>query len=383
MDFRLNSDQEAIRDLARKIATEVCAPEAEIIDREHRFPLETFRLFAETGLYGVGLFSEEYGGSGKDKISDILVTEELSKVSLSHAAAFQIGRACAEAIEDFGTKEQKDKYLRWMIENGIVGAMCITEPGAGSDAVNMRTSAVRDGNEWVLNGTKCFITGGGIAELYLICAQTDKTLGARGITMFFVEPDMPGFSVGKIEEKMGLNGSQTTEIILEDVRVPATTNILGEVGKGFKYAMQSLDGARIGTGAQGLGAAEGAFELALKYSHEREQFGRPINKFQGIQWYLAEMATKIDAAKWMIYHAAWLKDAGLPFGQEAAMAKLYGSQIGREVVNTALQIHGGYGYMKDYPLERMYRDVKITEIYEGTSEIQKVVIASHLLKNRR
>lgn len=380
MDFNFTPEQEMIRELAEQIARDVCLPEAEDCDVNHRFPLETFHLFGEVGLYGVN-FSEVYGGTGPDKLADILVVEELSKVSMNHAAAYEIGRACAGLIDQFGNEAQKQKYLPWMIEKGIVGSVCITESGSGSDAASMRTSAVKDGNEWVLNGTKTFITGAGISELYIVCAKTDPAAGAKGITMFIVEPDTPGFSIGKIENKMGLMGSQTGEVILQDVRVPEE-NILGELGKGFKYAMKDLDGARISVAAQGLGCAEGALEQALKYSSERQQFGRPINKFQGIQWYLAEMATKIDAAKWMTYHAAWLKDAGKPFSKEAAMAKLYATTIGREVVNTALQIHGGYGYMKDYPLERMYRDIRITEIYEGTSEIQKVVIANHLLNNK-
>ena len=330
------------------------------------------------GLYSVN-FDEEYGGIGKDALAEVIVVEELTKASLSHAAAFQINRACAGLIDEVGSPEQKAKYLPWMIENGIPGSVCITESGAGSDAASMRTMAVRDGDDWILNGTKCFITGAGVSELYIVCAQTDRELGAKGITLFIVDPSTPGFSIGKIENKMGLVGSQTGEVILQDVRVPGE-NVLGEVGKGFKYVMANLDGARIGTAAQGLGTAEAALDLAIKYSKERVQFGRPISKFQGIQWYLAEMATKVDSAKWMIYHAAWLKNEGLPFSKEAAMAKLYGTTIGREVVNTALQIHGGYGYMKDYPLERMYRDVRITEIYEGTSEIQKVVIAGQLLR---
>ncbi|MBR6114167.1 MAG: acyl-CoA dehydrogenase family protein [Oscillospiraceae bacterium] len=378
MDFRLTEDQESIRELAAKFAKEVCAPEVETIEAEHRFPIETFRKFSEVGLYSVN-FDEEYGGIGKDALAEVIVVEELTKASLSHAAAFQINRACAGLIDEVGSPEQKAKYLPWMIENGIPGSVCITESGAGSDAASMRTMAVRDGDDWILNGTKCFITGAGVSELYIVCAQTDRELGAKGITLFIVDPSTPGFSIGKIENKMGLVGSQTGEVILQDVRVPGE-NVLGEVGKGFKYVMANLDGARIGTAAQGLGTAEAALDLAIKYSKERVQFGRPISKFQGIQWYLAEMATKVDSAKWMIYHAAWLKNEGLPFSKEAAMAKLYGTTIGREVVNTALQIHGGYGYMKDYPLERMYRDVRITEIYEGTSEIQKVVIAGQLLR---
>ena len=378
MDFRLTEDQESIRELAAKFAKEVCAPEVETIEAEHRFPIETFRKFSEVGLYSVN-FDEEYGGIGKDALAEVIVVEELTKASLSHAAAFQINRACAGLIDEVGSPEQKAKYLPWMIENGIPGSVCITESGAGSDAASMRTMAVRDGDDWILNGTKCFITGAGVSELYIVCAQTDRELGAKGITLFIVDPSTPGFSIGKIENKMGLVGSQTGEVILQDVRVPGE-NVLGEVGKGFKYVMANLDGARIGTAAQGLGTAEAALDLAIKYSKERVQFGRPISKFQGIQWYLAEMATKVDSAKWMIYHAAWLKNEGLPFSKEAAMAKLYGTTIGREVVNTALQIHGGYGYMKEYPLERMYRDVRITEIYEGTSEIQKVVIAGQLLR---
>ena len=378
MDFRLTPEQQMIKDVAARFAREVCEPRAEEIDRTGRFPMDSFRQMAECGLTGLG-FPAKYGGAGEDKLAEVLAVEEIAKVCATQAAMLSIHGVTPWLLSHFGDDAQKEKYLPRLLAGGELGGFALTEPGAGSDASRVQTTAVAEGDHYVLNGTKCFITGGGVASVYTIVAQTDKSKGVRGLTAFIVEGDTPGFSIGKIEDKMGIRGSQTAELIFEDVQVPAE-NILGKPGKGFKYAMMVLDSARIGTGAQGLGIAQGALDLSIQYGKERVQFGGPIARLQGLQWYLAEMKTKVESARWMVYHAADLENRGEGFTTEAAMAKLHASQVAREVTNLALQIHGGYGYMKDYPLERMYRDAKITEIYEGTSEIMKVVIASNILK---
>lgn len=285
-----------------------------------------------------------------------------------------------QAILKFGTEEQKKKYLPMMAEGGCVGAFALTEPNAGSDAARAATTAIIDEetDEYVLNGTKCFISGGGQAESLIIFALTDPSKGIKGMSAIIVDKGTPGFSIGKIEEKMGIHGSETAELIFDNCRVPKS-NLLGKEGKGFNIAMTCLDGARIGVGAQAVGIAEGALEESIKYSKERVQFGKPISALQGIQWYIADMATMVESAKLLVYYAADLKARGEKHTKEAAMAKYNASRTAREVTNLALQIHGGYGYMKDYPLERMYRDAKITEIYEGTSEIHKVVISRAVL----
>ncbi len=378
MDFRLTPEQVMIQKTVRKFAEEVCEPIAAEIDKEHRFPHETFKKMTECGITGIG-FPKEYGGSGLDKIAQTIATEELAKKCGTTSAVFSIHQGAAWFIHLFGSHEQKEKYLRPLLEGGVVGAFALTEPNAGSDASNLQTVAVEDGDDYILNGSKCFITGGSVAGIYFVLALTDPPAKTRGISAFIVEAGMPGFEVGKIEEKMGIRGSATAEIIFKDVRVPKE-NLMGKLNKGFSMALASIDAARITVAAaQALGIAEGAFEHAVQYSKERVQFGKPISYKQGLQWYIAEMKTRIEAARWLTYHAAWRSDQKLSVTTEGAMAKLYASEAASFVTNKALQIHGGYGYMMDYPIERMLRDAKITEIYEGTNEIQKMVIGRSAL----
>ena len=380
MDFSLTREQEMLKKLAQQFAETELEPMAEEIDREHYFPVENFKKMAAIGLTGIGV-PKEYGGVGGGCAEKVIAVSEFAKKCMSSAATLSIHLICPHAILKYGTEEQKQKYLPRLTKGGELGAFALTEPNAGSDAAGVKTVAVYDEatNEYVLNGTKCFITGGARAGVLVIFASTDPSKGTRGITAFIVEKDTPGFSSGKIENKMGIAGSETAELIFEDCRVPAA-NVLGKINQGFKIAMQALDGARIGVGAQAIGVAEGAIDLAVKYANERVQFGKPIAALQGIQWYIAEMATKTAAARALVERAAWLQDAGQPYTLASAMCKLNASENARFVTNLALQIHGGYGFMKDYPLERMYRDAKITEIYEGTSEIHKVVIAREVMK---
>lgn len=380
MDFSLTKEQEMIKKLAYKFATEDLETIASDVDIQHTFPRENFTKMANLGFTGIGI-PKEYGGSGGGTLEEVLSVIEFSKKCMSSAAILSIHLIAPHLINMFGTEKQKQKYLPKLTKGGSLGAFALTEPNAGSDAASIKTTAIFDKktNEYVLNGTKCFISGGSQADILIIFALTQPDKGLRGMSAIIVERGTSGFSVGKVESKMGLNGSETAELIFEDCRVPAS-NILGKEGKGFKIAMQALDGARIGTGAQAVGVAEGALELSVKYSKERIQFGKPIASLQGIQWYIADMATKTKAAKSLVYYAAYLRDSNKPYSQEAAMCKLNASENARFVTNLALQIHGGYGYMKDYPLERMYRDAKITEIYEGTSEIHKVVIARAVMK---
>lgn len=378
MDFQLTPDQEMIKEVAQEFAQREILPIASEIDETGEFPMENFKRMAEYGLTALG-FPEEYGGTGENKLDEVIAVEELAKVDMTHSAMLSIHSLSPWLINRLGTEEQKKKYLPRLVEGGDIAAFALTEPDAGSDAAAVKTVAVEDGDDYIINGTKCFITGGGVASVYVVIASTDRTLGTRGLTAFILEGNAPGFTIGKIEDKMGIRGSQTAELIFQDVRV-SKENILGEVGQGFKAAMSGLDSARIGAAAQALGLAQGAYDQAVKYSKERVQFGKPIAALQGIQWYLAEMKTKIESARWLVYQAAEKENRKEKVTLEAAMAKLHASQVAREVSNTALQIHGGYGYMKEYPLERMYRDAKISEIYEGTSEIMKVVIASQVLR---
>ena len=380
MDFSLTREQEMLKKLAQQFAETELEPVAEEVDREHYFPADNFRKMAEVGLTGIGV-PKEYGGVGGGCAEKVIAVSEFGKKCMASASILSIHLICPHAILKYGTEEQKQKYLPRLTKGGELGAFALTEPNAGSDAAGVKTVAVYDAetDEYVLNGTKCFISGGARAGVLVIFASTDPSKGVKGISAFIVEKGTPGFSSGKIENKMGIAGSETAELIFEDCRIPAS-NLLGKLNQGFKIAMQALDGARIGVGAQAIGIAEGAIDLAVKYSHERVQFGKPISAQQGIQWYFAEMATKTAAARALVERAAYLQDAGQPYTQAAAMCKLYAAENARFVTNLALQIHGGYGYMKDYPLERMYRDAKITEIYEGTSEVHKIVIAREVLK---
>lgn len=380
MDFSLTREQEMIKRLAGQFAQDVLEPVAADVDIDHTFPVDNFKKMADIGFTGIGV-PKEYGGSGGGALEEVLAVSEFAKKCMSSAAILSIHLIAPHAIYKFGNEEQKQKFLPRLTKGGSLGAFALTEPNAGSDAGAAKTTAILDPgtNEYVLNGTKCFISGGSRADILLIFALTQPEKGLKGMSAIIVEKGTPGFSIGKVESKMGLSGSETAELIFEDCRVPAS-NLLGKEGQGFKIAMQALDGARIGTGAQGVGVAEGALELSVKYTKERVQFGKPIGALQGIQWYIADMATKTEAAKTLVYYAAYLKDADKPHTTEAAMCKLNAAENARFVTNLALQIHGGYGYMKDYPLERMYRDAKITEIYEGTSEIHKVVIARAVMK---
>lgn len=380
MDFSLSKEQEMIKKLAQQFADEQLDPVAAEIDKEHIFPAENFKKMAQVGFTGIGV-PKEYGGSGGGALEEVLVVSEFAKKCMASAAILSIHLIAPHTIYKHGNEDQKQKFLPKLTKGGSLGAFALTEPNAGSDAGSAKTTAILDTktNEYVLNGTKCFISGGSRADVLVVFALTQPEKGLKGMSAIIVEKGTPGFSIGKVEEKMGLAGSETAELIFEDCRVPAS-NLLGKEGQGFKIAMQALDGARIGTGAQAVGVAQGALELSVKYTKERVQFGKPIGALQGIQWYIADMATKTEAAKTLVYYAAYLKDADKPHTTEAAMCKLNASENARFVTNLALQIHGGYGYMKDYPLERMYRDAKITEIYEGTSEIHKVVIARAVMK---
>lgn len=380
MDFSLTKAQEMIKKLAQQFAENELGPVAADVDLEHVFPEKNFKKMAALGFTGIGVPCQ-YGGSDGGALEEVIAVSEFAKICMSSAAILSIHLIAPQAICKYGNEEQKQKYLPMLTKGGCLGAFALTEPNAGSDAGSAKTTAILDSetNEYILNGTKCFISGGSSADVLIIFALTQPDKKLKGMSAIIVEKGTPGFSIGKIESKMGLAGSETAELVFEDCRVPAS-NLLGKEGQGFKIAMQALDGARVGVGAQAVGVSEGALELSIKYSKERVQFGKSIENLQGIQWYIADMATKTLAAKTLVQYAAYLADAGKPFTLEAAMCKLNASENARFVTNLALQIHGGYGYMKDYPLERMYRDAKITEIYEGTSEIHKVVIARAVMK---
>lgn len=380
MDFRFSKGQEMLRKVAKEFAKDILEPMAEDIDKKGIFPREHFDKMTEIGFTGIGI-SEELGGSGGSDIEKTIVIEELARKCASTAATLSIHSIFASVIDKFGSKEQKEKYLPEVCAGKKLGAFALTEPGAGSDAAAVRTKAIFDetNGEYIINGTKCFISGGSQAEYVLVFALTDPEKGVKGLSCIIVEKGREGFSIGKIEEKMGLHGSETAELIFDNCKVPKE-NLVGCEGMGFKIAMIALDGARIGVAAQALGIAKEALDESVKYMKERVQFGKPIANLQGLQWYIAEMATKIETIEPAIYKAAWLKKEGLPHTKEAAIAKFAASEMVNFVVDKALQIHGGYGYMKDYPLERMYRDAKITEIYEGTSEIHKLVISRAVLK---
>lgn len=381
MNFKLTKEQEMLRKLARQFAEEICEPEAEEIDKNHTFPIDTWMKMQKAGLLRVN-HGKEYGGVGHDAIAEMIVIEELSKASLTHGAMYALmAHGFPTFIEKFGTPEQKQKYVTEVIEKGTLGAFDMTEPDAGSDAGGVSTTSTKDGDYYIINGTKCFITAGDRAKYHIVVCKADDKAGERGFNGFIVEAGTPGLSIGKIESKMGIRGLSTAEVIFDEVRVHKSQMLGGEAGKGkmLHYALGTLDAARIGTGAQALGVATAAYERAVKYSNERVQFGKPINANQGLRWYIAEMASKLDMSRLLIYRAAQMENDGEKVGKEAAMAKLYATKFGKEVVDTALQIHGGFGYMTDYPLERMYRDIRITEIYEGTSEICKVVISNNIL----
>jgi len=378
MHFELNEEQKLIRKMVRDFAENEVKPIAQEMDKEHRFPMENFRKMGKLGFFGLP-FPEEYGGMGGDSISYAIAMEEISRACGSTGITFVAQTSLsASPIYRFGNEEQKQKFLVPLAKGEKIGSFGLTEPEAGSDAGATKTTAVLDGDEWVVNGQKNFITNGSIADTVVFTAKTDPTRGTHGISSFIVEKGTSGFRPGRDEDKMGLCASITSELFFEDCRIPKE-NLLGNEGDGFKQFLITLDAGRIGIGAMALGLAQAAFEAALEYSKEREQFGRPICNFQAIQWMLADMATEIDAARLLVYRAAWLKDQGVRFTKEAAMAKLYASEMAERACFKAIQIHGGYGYTREYDVERFYRDQRLCTIGEGTSEIQRLVIARVLL----
>ncbi|MFC5541765.1 MAG: acyl-CoA dehydrogenase [Bacilli bacterium] len=379
MNFQLSEEHQQLREMIRDFAENEVAPTAKERDEEARFDREIWDKMAELGLTGIP-WPEEYGGAGFDYLAYVIAVEELSRVCASTGVTLSAHTSLAGwPVYKFGTEEQKQKYLRPMAEGKKIGAYCLTEPGSGSDAGGMRTTAVLDGDEYVINGSKIFITNGGIADIYIVFALTNPEAKTRGVSAFIVESSFPGFQVGKKEDKMGIRSSPTAEIIFDNCRVPKE-NLLGEEGQGFKIAMQTLDGGRNGIAAQAVGIAQGALDAAVEYAKNREQFGKPIVANQGVSFKLADMATAVEASRLLTYQAAWLESNGLPYGKASAMAKLMAGDTAMKVTTEAVQIFGGYGYTKEYPVERFMRDAKITQIYEGTQEIQRLVISRMLTK---
>jgi len=381
MDFTLSEEQRFIKQAARDFAQQELLPG--VIERDSKMlrPEKQLQQMAELGFMGM-MSDVKYGGGGMDTMSFVLAMEEISKVDNSCSVIMSVQNSLiVSGIERAGTEAQKDKYLPALVSGEMIGAFCLSEPEAGSDATSQRTIAENKGDHYLLNGTKNWITSGKYAGVFIVMAQTDVEKGHRGINAFIVDADTPGITTGEKEDKMGIRSSDTCSVMFQDVKVPAE-NRLGEEGYGFKFAMSGLAGGRIGIAAQALGMATGAYELALAYSHERKAFGKPINNHQAIAFKLADMAMKIEAARMLVYRAAWLKDNGRDYDLAASMAKLYASEVAMEVTTEAVQIHGGYGYVKEYHVERLMRDAKITSIYEGTSEIQRMVISRKIIKGQ-
>ena len=379
MDFHLTKEQEMIRKMFREFAENEVKPLAEEIDEQERFPMETVEKMAKLGMMGI-YFDKKYGGAGGDVLSYAMCVEELSKVCGTTGVIVSAHTSlCCAPIYENGTEEQKMKYLPDLLSGKKIGAFGLTEPNAGTDASGQQTTAVLDesGENYILNGSKCFITNGTVAETFVVFAMTNPKLGNKGISAFIVEKSFPGFSTGKHEKKMGIRGSSTCDLIFEDCVVPKA-NLLGKEGEGFKIAMKTLDGGRIGIAAQALGIGEGAVDEAIKYTQERVQFKRRLSQFQNTQFQLADMHTRMQAAQYLVYAAAMKKQNHEPYSMDAAMAKLFAAEAASDVTRRAVQLFGGYGYTREYPVERMMRDAKITEIYEGTSEVQRMVISSHL-----
>ena len=379
MDFNLSEQQRMIRDMARDFAQKSIAPVAAELDHTERFPAEIVKQMGELGFMGMNV-AEAWGGAGLDTICYVLAMEEVNKACASCGVIMSVNNSLVcWPLETYGTDAQKERFLKPLAQGALLGAYCLSEPGAGTDAAAQATTAKRDGDDWILNGMKNFITNGAHADILIVFAQTDPALRHKGICAFIVEATAEGFSVVRKEEKMGIRASDTAQLAFDNVRIPDDQR-LGEVGRGFKVAMSTLDGGRIGIAAQALGVSAAAYEAALAYSKQREQFGQPICNFQAIQWKIADMATRLDAARLLTYRAAHAKDQGGRYGEEAAMAKLFASEASHVITNEAVQIFGGNGYSKEYPVERHFRDAKITEIYEGTSEIQRMVIAAAQIK---
>ena len=382
MNFNLNKTQELFRQMIREFAEKEVKPLAAEIDEQERFPQETVEKMAKLGIFGIPV-PKQYGGAGGDNLMYSIAVEELSRCCATTGVVVSAHTSlCMAPILKFGTEEQKMKYVPKLASGEWIGAFGLTEPNAGTDAAGQQTTAVLDGDEWVINGNKIFITNAGHANVYIVIAMTDKSLGTKGISAFIMEATTPGFSVGKKELKMGIRGSATAELIFNNCRIPKE-NLLGKVGEGFKIAMMTLDGGRIGIASQALGIAQGALDETVKYTKERKQFGKAIAKFQNTQFQMADLKTKIEAARLLVRSAAFKEDEHtanpkVNFSADAAMAKLYAAEVAMEVTTKCVQFHGGYGYTREYPVERMMRDAKITEIYEGTSEVQRMVIAGKL-----
>ncbi|WP_316826684.1 acyl-CoA dehydrogenase [Pedobacter miscanthi] len=379
MHFELSEEQLMIRQAARDFAQQELKPGVIERDEHQKFPAEQVKKLGELGFLGM-MVSEKYNGSGLDAISYVLVMEELSKIDASASVVVSVNNSLVcYGLEKYGNETQKEKYLKPLAAGEKIGAFCLSEPEAGSDATSQHTTAEDKGDYYLLNGTKNWITNGSTASTYLVIAQTHPELKHKGINAFIVEKGMEGFTVGPKENKLGIRGSDTHSLMFNDVKVPKE-NRIGEDGFGFKFAMKTLEGGRIGIAAQALGIAQGAFELATQYAKERKSFGKPIAEHQAIAFKLADMATQIEAARLLVYKAAWLKDQGLPYTQAGSMAKLYASKVAMDVTIEAVQVHGGYGFVKEYHVERLMRDAKITQIYEGTSEIQKMVISREVIR---
>ncbi|MFE1242681.1 acyl-CoA dehydrogenase [Fictibacillus sp. NPDC058756] len=378
MNLVFTEEQKMMQKMVRDFAQKEIAPAIEHMEETEEFPRHLIKKMAELGLMGIPI-PEEYGGAGMDFTSYIIAINELSKVSATIGVILSVHTSVGtNPILYFGNEEQKKKYIPKLASGEYLGAFGLTEPSSGSDAASLKTRAVKQGDHYVLNGSKIFITNAGEADVYIVFASTEPDKGSYGISAFIVDKDTPGFSVGKKEKKMGLNGSNTCEIVFEDARVPAE-NLLGNEGEGFKIAMSNLDVGRIGIAAQSLGIAEAALEFATNYAKERKQFGKPIGANQGLGFKLADMATEVEAAKLLTYRAADLKTNNMPCGKEASMAKLFASETAMKSAIEAVQVYGGYGYTKEYPVERLFRDAKVCQIYEGTSEIQRMVLSKHLL----
>ncbi|SPJ15432.1 Acyl-CoA dehydrogenase, short-chain specific [Syntrophobacter sp. SbD2] len=379
MDFNLTEEHQLIRSGVREFCQKYVEPCAEITDSEAKFPADTVKKLAEQDWLGIP-FPQEYGGAGADYLSYIIVVEELSRACATTGFTLECHTSLAcYPLFKFGTEEQKQKYLVPLCKGEMLGSFALTEPGAGTDAGAASTTAVPDGDQWVLNGSKIFISNAPVAGVIIVFAMTDKSKGTKGISAFIVPAGSPGLVIGKHLNKMGIRGSLTAEVFLKDCRIPKE-NILGTEGQGFKIAMMTLDGGRIGIAAQALGIAQAALDESISYSKERVQFGKPIASLQAIQWMVANMATEVEASRFLTYHAAWCYDQGLPYSKEAAMAKLFASETAARQTNRAVQIHGGIGFIKGHKVERLYRDAKITEIYEGTSEVMRMVIAGSVLR---
>jgi len=379
MNFALTQEQEAFRKAIREVVDKEIAPRAAGYDSTGEFPWDNVRVLAELGYFGIHI-PEEYGGIGADTVSHAIVIEELARGCAATALIYEVHTSlCAEAILKFGNEEQKKKYLPGLASGSTLGAFALTEPGAGSDAGSLKTTATLDGDTYLLNGQKCFISNGNVADVLVVMALTDRSKGVKGISAFIVEKGFEGFKTGRVEDKMGLRASAAAELFFDNCAVPRE-NLLGKEGEGFKVAMTALDLGRIGVAAQATGIAQACLEAATRYSKQRVQFGQPISGFQAIQWMLAEMATDIEAARLMYMRAAWLHSNGLRCTKEAAMAKMFASSMAVQSAIKAIQVHGGYGYMREYNVERYLRDSKVTEIYEGTNEVMRMVISGQVLK---